>query len=210
MGRMWCERWSVSWHEWVLTQTHTGTQSRLVHYKKWCGILLQYEQQEHELRKSRRLFLVLSHLSSQIDVNQATDLIRLKEFVSRILKQKVLQLIWCFRFYWKHRRLTVFILSWICLRWLIFFKKCLPDVFHPSRSRPWCPVWRDGKAVFRSRRCRPLSAQCGKEASALAGPYNLGTPPERAEPAWWHKRKKNLMLKPLLNSDSNDKDKLLW
>lgn len=123
MGRMWCERWSVSWHEWVLTQTHTGTQSRLVHYKKWCGILLQYEQQEHELRKSRRLFLVLSHLSSQIDVNQATDLIRLKEFVSRILKQKVLQLIWCFRFYWKHRRLTVFILSWICLRWLIFFKK---------------------------------------------------------------------------------------
>lgn len=76
MGRMWCERWSVSWHEWVLTQTHTGTQSRLVHYKKWCGILLQYEQQEHELRKSRRLFLVLSHLSSQIDVNQATDLIR--------------------------------------------------------------------------------------------------------------------------------------
>lgn len=55
-------------------------------------------KQEHELQKPRCLFLLLSHLGSQIDVNQATDLIRLTRFASRLLKQKVLRFICCLTF----------------------------------------------------------------------------------------------------------------
>lgn len=37
--------------------------------------------------------------------------------------------------------------------------------------------------MFHSRRCRPLSAQCGKAVSALVGPCSLGTHLETTGPA---------------------------
>lgn len=40
--------------------------------------------------------------------------------------------------------------------------------------------------MFRSRRCRLPSAQCGRVVSALAGPYSLETHPETAGPAGQH------------------------
>lgn len=59
----------------------------------------------------------------------------------------------------------------------------VPDASHPSHSHPWCPVWHDDKGVFHSRRSPPLSAQCGKVASAPFGPCSQETLPETAEPA---------------------------
>ncbi len=60
---------------------------------------------------------------------------------------------------------------------------------HPSRSRPWCPAWRGGKGVSHSRRSLPLSAQCGRVASALAGPYSREMRPVTAGPAERHGKK---------------------
>lgn len=145
-----------------------------------------------------------SHLSSQIDVNQATDLIRLKEFVSRILKQKVLQLIWCFRFYWKHRRLTVFILSWICLRWLIYLMCFIPAVLVPDAQFGVMV-----KQCFAAGGVAPCQHSVVKRRQPSPVLIIWGRPQREQNLHDGTKEKENLRLKPLLNSDSNDKDKLL-
>lgn len=74
--------------------------------------------------------------------------------------------------------------------------ECLPDVSRPSRSHPWCPVWRGGKGVFHSRRSLPLSAQCDRVASALVGPYSPERHPETTGPAEKTAEKPNLIYRP--------------
>lgn len=54
----------------------------------------------------------------------------------------------------------------------------VPDGSRPSHSHHGAPAWLCGTGGSRSRRCRPLSAQCGKEVWAHGGPYNQEMPPK--------------------------------
>lgn len=61
------------------------------------------------------------------------------------------------------------------------FPMNLPDDSHPSHSHPLSPALPCSRAKSHSRKCRPLSAQCGTAGSGHSGPCSLETPQETEE-----------------------------
>lgn len=94
-------------------------------------------------------------------------------------------------------------------RFIILNCPVVPDGTRPSRSRPSSPAWPCNTARSRSRRCRPLSVQCGTAGSGHSGLCSLEMLRGTREPCK-ERQKKRKRKKEKKKSKEKEQRKKNW